>query len=200
MTISVSTERLSSSIPASACFMRFLPSNWKGLVTTPTLSEPTSRAIRPITGAPPVPVPPPMPAVMKTMSAPARSSRMWSTFSSAAARPTSGFAPAPSPFSPSCSFCLAWLFFNACASVFATRNSTPCRFAAIIVLTALPPPPPTPTTLMRAPNPSPPTNSIMTSSFHPADRLRNRMRENRFCVYTSSLNQPAIRLRMRSRR
>jgi hypothetical protein len=43
-----------------------------GLVTTPTVSAPTSRATRASTGAPPVPVPPPIPAVMKIMSEPSR--------------------------------------------------------------------------------------------------------------------------------
>ena len=49
------------------------------------------------TGAAPVPVPPPSPVVTKTMSAPSRASMILSASSSAALRPTSGFAPAPSP-------------------------------------------------------------------------------------------------------
>ena len=56
--------------PASACLRRRLPSKRKGLVTTPTVSAPSSLAISATTGAAPVPVPPPMPAVTKTMSAP----------------------------------------------------------------------------------------------------------------------------------
>ena len=47
--------------------MRCAPSKWNGLVTTPTVRMPCSRAARAITGAAPVPVPPPMPAVMNTM-------------------------------------------------------------------------------------------------------------------------------------
>src|SRR5262245_17312321 len=39
---------------------------------------------------------------------------------------------------------------SACASVLATTNATPCRPAAIMLLTALPPAPPTPNTVMRA--------------------------------------------------
>src|SRR6185369_17532299 len=39
---------------------------------------------------------------------------------------------------------------SACASVLATTKSTPCRPAAIMLLTALPPAPPTPNTVMRA--------------------------------------------------
>jgi hypothetical protein len=49
------------------------------------------------TGAPPVPVPPPSPAVTNTMSAPLRTSSISSRWSSAALRPTSGSAPAPRP-------------------------------------------------------------------------------------------------------
>ena len=50
-----------------------------------------------MTGAAPVPVPPPLPAVMKTMSAPFSTSSISSRCSSAAMRPTSGSLPAPSP-------------------------------------------------------------------------------------------------------
>ena len=78
--------------------MRCAPSKWKGLVTTPTVRMPCSRTARAITGAAPVPVPPPMPAVMNTMWLPESWSRISSSASSAAARPTSGRAPAPSPW------------------------------------------------------------------------------------------------------
>ena len=68
-------ERLrSEEIPASACVARRRPSKVKGRVTTPMVSAPRLRAIRATTGAPPVPVPPPSPAVTKTMSAPLRTS------------------------------------------------------------------------------------------------------------------------------
>ena len=43
----------------------------------------------------------------------------------------------------------ARLCISCCASVLATTNSTPCRFAAIMLSTALVPPPPTPITVMR---------------------------------------------------
>src|SRR5512133_3213466 len=43
----------------------------------------------------------------------------------------------------------ARLCMSCCASVLATTNSTPCRFAAIMLSTALVPPPPTPITVMR---------------------------------------------------
>ena len=69
-TIIVSTFFRSSAIPCSACFIRRRPSNRNGLVTMPTVSAPVSRAICATTGAAPVPVPPPIPQVTKTMSAP----------------------------------------------------------------------------------------------------------------------------------
>ena len=52
-----------------------MPSNLNGIVTMPTVSAPSSRAIRATTGAAPEPVPPPSPAVTKTMSEP-RSARL----------------------------------------------------------------------------------------------------------------------------
>ena len=97
MTISVSTNLASSSMPFSAARMRRVPSKLNGLVTTPTVSTPRSRAARAITGAAPVPVPPPMPAVMKSMWQPSVSAMTSSSASSAAARPMSGSAPAPRP-------------------------------------------------------------------------------------------------------
>ena len=70
MTIRVSTQSCSSMMPGSAMRMRRAPSNWNGLVTTPTVRMPWSRAARAMTGAAPVPVPPPMPAVTNTMCEP----------------------------------------------------------------------------------------------------------------------------------
>ena len=63
-------------------------------------------AMSAMTGAAPVPVPPPMPAVMNSMSEPSIISAMRSRSSIAASRPISGRAPAPSPrvsAVPSCS-------------------------------------------------------------------------------------------------
>ena len=48
-------------------------------------------------GAAPVPVPPPMPAVMNTISASSRALAIWVRLSSADLRPTSGSEPAPWP-------------------------------------------------------------------------------------------------------
>ena len=98
ITISVSTNCCSSSMPSSAARARRGPSKVNGLVTTPTVRMLRSRAMRAITGAAPVPVPPPMPAVMNTMCAPSRWRYSSSAASSAAARPISGFAPAPRPW------------------------------------------------------------------------------------------------------
>ena len=67
--MSESTCCFSWSMPTAATFWR-LPSNANGLVTTATVRMPISRAICAMTGAAPVPVPPPMPAVTKSMSAP----------------------------------------------------------------------------------------------------------------------------------
>ena len=152
MMMRVSTYFCSSWMPASAVRMRCEPSNWKGLVTTPTVRMPASRAARAITGPAPVPVPPPIPAVMNTMLAPPRVSMISSSASSAAMRPTSGRDPAPRPrVTPIPS----WMrrshtdCFIACASVLQMTKSHPTRFERIMLLTALPPAPPTPITVIR---------------------------------------------------
>ena len=85
ITISVSTCSRRRSIPSSAWRLRWEPSKSNGLVTTPTVSAPTScLATSAITGAAPVPVPPPSPAVTKTMSAPLSASLISSRLSLAA--------------------------------------------------------------------------------------------------------------------
>ena len=139
-------------MPVVACFMRLGPSNSKGFVTTPTVRMPFSRAALAITGAAPVPVPPPMPAVMKTMLQSVNSARTSSIDSSAACLPISGLEPAPRPavrLVPSWILRGASEWASACPSVLATRKSTPSRFALIILLTALHPAPPTPITVIR---------------------------------------------------
>ena len=133
--------------------MRRLPSKENGLVTTPTVKAPTSLAHSATTCAAPVPVPPPIPAVTKTMSAPRRDSSNWSLDSSAAFSPTSGLAPAPRPlvsFSPIWIRLGAFESNKAWASQFTEINSTPWTPAEIIRLTALLPPPPTPITFILA--------------------------------------------------
>ena len=71
-------------MPVSAWLARRRPSKVNGRVTTPIVRAPRPLAIRATTGAPPVPVPPPSPAVTKTMSAPLRTSSISSAWSSAA--------------------------------------------------------------------------------------------------------------------
>ena len=130
MTISVSHSLRSAVMPSSACPARRRPSKVNGRVTTPIVSAPSLRAIDATTGAPPVPVPPPSPAVTKTMSAPLRTSSISSRWSSAALRPTSGFAPAPRPrvsSRPMSSLTSASDISRAWASVFTAMNSTPLR-------------------------------------------------------------------------
>src|SRR5688572_6258290 len=152
--MTVSTHSRSASSPASACIARFFPSNRNGLVTTATVSAPSSLARLAMTGAAPVPVPPPSPVVTKIMSAPESAWMIVSVSSSAACRPMFGSAPAPSPF---VSLCPIWtltgalLKSSACTSVLATMNSTPPSPTSTMRLTALHPPPPTPTTLILAP-------------------------------------------------
>jgi len=61
------------------------------------VSAPSSFATSATTGAAQVPVPPPSPQVINTMSAPSRSDLISSRDSSAAFFPTSGLLHAPSP-------------------------------------------------------------------------------------------------------
>ena len=68
MVIKESTSDLSSLIPASA--KSSLNSKDIGFVTIATAKAPTSFAALATIGAAPVPVPPPIPAAMKTISAP----------------------------------------------------------------------------------------------------------------------------------
>jgi cell division protein FtsZ len=82
--ISESTCRPSSSMPCSAMRIRFSPSIPKGLVTTATVKIPSSLASDATTGAAPVPVPPPRPTVINSMSAPSITSWIRSRSSMAA--------------------------------------------------------------------------------------------------------------------
>src|SRR5262245_7067204 len=153
--------------------MRRLPSRLKGNVITATVntlppSPPSWLAIDATTGAAPVPVPPPRPVVMNTMSAPSSASQIFSVSSTAAWRPTSGFEPAPRPLVslvPIWILTPARLLRSACRSELIAMNSTPCTPEAIMRESALPPPPPTPTTLMRAPFVSSSAKAIRCPSF-----------------------------------
>ena len=70
ITIKVSTCSARRAMPSSACRILRRPSKLNGLVTMPTVRAPLSLATSATTGAAPVPVPPPIPAAMKTRSAP----------------------------------------------------------------------------------------------------------------------------------
>jgi hypothetical protein len=76
MTVSQFARRVST--PSVAWRPRRVPSNLNGVVTMPTVSAPSSFEIRATTGAAPEPVPPPSPAVTKTMSEPRRARLTWS--------------------------------------------------------------------------------------------------------------------------
>jgi hypothetical protein len=132
--------------------MRLAPSNWKGFVTTPTVRTPSSRAACAMIGAAPVPVPPPMPAVMKAhVRAGEVIDDLLDRFLGGAA-PTAGRAPCAEPLGHARTHLDAAMRLglrSACASVFATTNSQPSRLWEIMLLTALPPAPPTPNTVMR---------------------------------------------------
>ena len=66
-TINESTCFSSSKAPSSAIRDLLAPSKSNGLLTTPTVKIPISFAICATIGAAPVPVPPPIPAVMNTI-------------------------------------------------------------------------------------------------------------------------------------
>ena len=74
MVIKASTLSFILVIPSSAILRRSNPSKTKGFVTTATVKIPKSLAISATTGKAPVPVPPPNPAVKKTISAPLNTS------------------------------------------------------------------------------------------------------------------------------
>src|SRR6185436_12786993 len=134
---------------ASATRLRCDPSNSNGLVTTPIVSAPCSRALAATIGAAPDPVPPPRPAVTNTRSAPATALPIHSASSWAARRPTSGSPPEPSPpvvASPIRIFRSAVERRRAWASVLKPTKLTGWIPALTIRSTALLPPPPTPTT------------------------------------------------------
>ena len=144
-----STFGCSSWMPSMALEMASSPSFLNGMVTTATVRMPRSLAILAMTGEAPVPVPPPMPAVMKTIlvSGVRSFSAMMSWDSMAAFRPSVGFVPAPRP-SPSWILIGTLLFSRACRSVLQTMKLQPWTFWLYMYVTALQPPPPTPMTLI----------------------------------------------------
>ena len=144
-----STLRDSSSTPSRAWSIRFSRSKRKGIVTTPTVSTPAFLASLAITGAAPVPVPPPIPAVMKTMRVPSSNILLISSrLSSAISRPFAGLLPAPSPSSPNCRRTGTGESMSAMRSVLQTSKRTSRIPSLYMCATALPPPPPTPITFI----------------------------------------------------
>ena len=153
MTITVSAARWSASMPASAASARREPSKRNGRVTTAMVRAPCSRAILATTGAPPLPVPPPSPAAMKTRSLPRSARRIWSSLSRNAASPRAASPPVPRPrvsSIPTGMRTSASEASRAWRSVLTATNSTPRMPASTMRLTALHPAPPTPTTRMTA--------------------------------------------------
>ena len=159
MLIKVSTFGNNLFIPLIALCILTFPSNLKGFVTTATVSIPSSFAILATIGAAPVPVPPPIPQVMKTISAffwvsVSRSNARIASFDSfAALSPISGRAPQPLPpviFSPIVTLFAARQCLKSCISVLTPTNSTPLTPSSIIRLTALLPAPPIPKTTILA--------------------------------------------------
>ena len=153
ITMSVSTYFLRLSNPFTVFSILFLPSNANGSVTTATVRIFKSRAIFAITGAAPVPVPPPIPAVINKRSVPLIISVRISLLSSAAALPTSGSAPAPSPLVNCVPICILFSQGESariCESVLTTTYSAQLIRASIILLMALLPAPPTPMTFILA--------------------------------------------------
>ena len=94
-----------SFIPSNALFFLIGPSKANGFVTIPIVSALVSLEIFAMAGAAPVPVPPPIPAVIKTISALFSSSAIISLFSLTACSPISEFAPAPKPLVNSFPIC-----------------------------------------------------------------------------------------------
>ena len=88
-----------------------------------TVKIPISFAAFAMTGAAPVPVPPPIPAAINNISLPAITSLIISIDSSAALLPTFGSPPAPKPPAVFCPRIILFGVFDkerACLSVFAT--------------------------------------------------------------------------------
>ena len=125
----MSTLSLSFFKPVLAYSILLPPSETKGTVTTPTVNMPFSFANLATTGAAPVPVPPPIPAVMNNIFVfESNNLLIISLLSSAALSPISGLAPAPKPEVNSTPICIllgTGLISKACKSVLQITKSTP---------------------------------------------------------------------------
>ena len=125
ITRSASTCFAISSTPSRAWSIFFGPSKRKGIVTMPTVRMPISLLTWAMTGAAPVPVPPPIPAVINVIFVPSSNMRrMSSMLSVAASRARAGRLPAPRPSLPNCRWTGTGESFSACASVLQSTNDT----------------------------------------------------------------------------
>ena len=154
-----------ASTPCSATRSFRFPSKENGTVTTPMESMPNFFTSRAMTGAAPVPTPPPMPAVMNTRSTSFKTCSSRAISFSAAFSPISATPPVPRPFvkrSPICKTSIPASFSSeSCfASVLTPNNSMPGILSSASLSRTLFPPPPTPTTLIR-----------MTALVIPADKV-----------------------------
>ena len=149
MTSKASTFFDICSTPSRAWSIFLSPSKRNGIVTMPTVRMSISFDTLAMTGAAPVPVPPPIPAVMNVIRVPSLSIFLMSSIlSSAATLARSGLLPAPRPSLPSCKWTGTGESLRACASVLHNTNVTSWIPSRYMWLTAFPPPPPTPMTLM----------------------------------------------------
>ena len=111
------------------------------------VSNPMLLATPATTGAAPVPVPPPMPAVTNTICVPSvKSCLISSRWLWAALRPSSGLPPAPRL--PMGNFTGMGDLESDLLSVLHTAKLTSTMPSSYMLRTALQPPPPTPTTLI----------------------------------------------------
>ena len=148
----------SAASASRACLVRRSPSHEKGSVTNATTIAPASAAAFAITGAAPLPVPPPRATIRMTRSQPATSFRRPSESASAARRPSSTSPPAPSPrvsARPITSRSATGDEASDCTSVFTAAKTALPAVSGLIAppdmsrSTVFTPPPPTPMTFMR---------------------------------------------------
>ena len=148
---------LSASSPSSALSSRAL-STRNGEETIAMTIAPSLLAISAIVGEAPVPVPPPIPAVMKTRFAPFNKSAISFLDSSAHCFAISGYPPAPNPLVsafPMSNFLSALTKSKSCLSVLIATVSVPFIPILFSLFTVFPPPPPIPkTSILGFPNSS----------------------------------------------
>ncbi len=158
---SASPRRFSN--PSSAFTVR-ARSTLNGVETIPTTIAPSSLAIFETTGAAPVPVPPPIPAVTNTRSASPRTSLIVPCAISVARSPILGSPPAPRPLVsdlPTRILVSASIILRCCLSVLIATVSAPLTPRLYSRLTVLFPAPPAPTMTIRG-SPKSSSSSILS--------------------------------------